>query len=76
MQYFDAIKDLAKRNGMTLTAICEAAGKKRTYISTYTTKKTTPTLTVAGQLAAPLGYGLALVPLDNTPEEAILLTED
>lgn len=68
MDYFEAIKSLANDQDMTLGAIGEQAGRKRTFISTYTTRGRVPSLTVARELAAPLGYGLALVPLDAAPD--------
>lgn len=68
MDYYDAIKHLASEQSMTLSALCEQAGHANSYIATNVRKGNAPTLTTASKLAAPLGYGLALVPL-NTPAD-------
>lgn len=68
MNYFDAIDRLADEQGVTMTALAEAIGKTRTYVPSYKANGRVPTLTVAAKLAAPLGYGLALVPLDTPPD--------
>lgn len=68
MRYFDAIDALAKEQGVTMTALATAIGKDRTYVPAYKAHGRVPSLTVAAKLAAPLGYGLALVPLDADPE--------
>ncbi len=69
MNYFDAIERLANEQGVTMTALAEAIGKTRTYVPSYKANGRIPSLTVAAKLAAPLGYGLALVPLDAPDEE-------
>lgn len=71
MRYYDALKALARERHMTLTAIAEATGRERTYISSCVSHGATPSVTVANELAAPLGYGLALVPLDAIPDSAL-----
>ena len=68
MDYYDAIKALAKGQGVTLSRLCEQAGHANSYIATNARKGNAPTLTTAAKLAAPLGYGLALVPLDADPD--------
>lgn len=68
MDYFDAIKQLAAEQGVTLSRLCEQAGHANSYIASYINHGRVPTLTTAAKLAAPLGYGLALVPLDADPD--------
>ncbi len=70
MDYFEAIDSLAKTQGVSMTALAKAIGKTRTYVPSYKANGRIPSLTVAGKLAAPLGYGLALIPLD-TPADAL-----
>lgn len=68
MDYFAAIRGLASSASMSMTALAEAVGHAPSYVASYEAHGRVPSLTVAAKLAAPLGYGLALVPLDADPE--------
>lgn len=70
MEYFKALKSIAKDQGVKVTDIGPKAGRSRTYVSACVTNACIPSLSVGNELAAPLGYRLALIPTD-TPADAL-----
>ena len=72
MQVNDAIRAIVQASGLSLRGVSERMGKKPTLVSSALQNKDKQASLLAG-IAAACGYALALVPVDQLPDGAVVI---
>ena len=69
----DALRAMAARSGHSLAQASRLAGRSDRWIATAIAKGGTVGAATLADVAAPLGYALALIPSDKVPAGAIVI---
>ena len=73
MDSSDALRAMVSRSGQSMRSVSVAAGRSPEFISGTVSRGSSPTLATAADLAAPCGYSLAFVPVDDVPPTALVI---
>lgn len=73
MQAFEALREASERAGVPMYKIGPAMGKPASYVSTGMARGSSPRCDTMAKMAGVCGYGLALVPVEEMPESALVI---
>lgn len=73
MDAFSALKKAAERSGTPLRQIGRELGRPDNYVNNSMSRGSTPRCDTMAKMAAVCGHGLALVPVEDMPESALVI---
>lgn len=76
MKAFEALKEASDKSGVPMYKIGPAMGRPASYVSTGMARGSSPRCDTMAKMAGVCGYALALVPLDDLPDSALVIDGD
>ena len=73
MEAYEALKEAAKRSDVPLYRIGREIGRNDAYVNSAMSRGSTPRCDTMAKMAAVCGHGLALVPVEDMPESALVI---
>ena len=73
MDAYEALSEIADREGLSLRTISTRAGKSPSYISSNASRGSSPQANNLAMLADTVGYRLVLVPRADVPRTGIVI---
>lgn len=73
MEAIEAVKEAAKKSGVTYAAIADAMGKRPNYISSTARQGGSQQANTLAAMLEPCGYKLAAIPSDSVPDDALVI---
>lgn len=74
MYFYDALREIAKREKKSFTYIAQRLGKTNSYISRAITRNSDPSTANAAAMLSICGWVLCAVPVDRVPDYAMVIS--
>jgi hypothetical protein len=76
LNFYDAVREVSIRTGISETEACEKIGKKKSYISSARLRGSVPQIDNASMIVDAFGWELVAIPKGSVLDDAIPITSE